>query len=216
MKQIFSVVSEYWIPPYNMNYWFCLDILFYTSYRKNVTVSLIDMLQSSLNMSRRLLWSTQGVRKPLDLYTSWMFDKADFFQHFSFCFLLSVLRHVQHPLTCSGPDPCWVEWGELPSSGDPRSFFETTVLSWDANVARKWVDILNRAVCDVSSRISWKWKRRQQHLITFITLSSLLSPLSLYELMTGVWRDWRLSCVHGSSPTTTFRLSVAGSWSWFK
>lgn len=63
--------------------------------------------------------------------------KSLFFQHFSFCFLLSVLRHVCHPSTRSGPDPCWVEWGELPSCGDLRRFFETTILSWDAHVVRK-------------------------------------------------------------------------------
>lgn len=120
-----------------------------------------------------------------------LWEKSLFFRHFSFCFLLSVLRRVHHSLTRSGPDPYRVERGELPSCGDPRRFFETTVLSWDANVARIWVHIVNRAVHTVCSLVSRKcrWARIQQHLITSITLTSL--DLYLWGLELLIMWDWR-------------------------
>lgn len=181
-----------------MNYWFCLDILFYASpvfYSKNVTVSLIDMFQSSLNISRRLLWSTQGVRKPLDLYTSWMFEKLIFS---TFLFLFPAVS-VE---TCAPPLDTFWPWPLLGGVG------WTSFLWRPTKVLRNNSSFLGCQCCQEISGYTkqsclWCFHLHKLEMKTETTtlnhlhsLSSLLSLLSLYELMTRVWGDWRLCNVY--------------------
>lgn len=175
-----------------MNYWFCLDILFYTSpvfYSKNVTVSLIDMFQSSLNISRWFLWSTQGVRKPLDLYTSWMFEKLIFFN-------LSLFISC-----CQCWDVCVDTFWPWPLLGGVGW---TSFLWRPAKLLRNNSSFLGCQCCQEISGYTkqsclWCFHPHKLEMKTETTTlnhlhsrSSRLSPLSLHELMTRVWGDGRL------------------------
>lgn len=105
-----------------------------------------------------------NIRKPLKLYTSSVMLQENsllFFHPFSFCFLQSLQRH----LASSGPDPCRVEQGELPSRSTKVS--NTTELFCNGNIARIQTGSSKRDVMMFLSLKHWKQMKSEQRYSLF-------------------------------------------------